>query len=392
MKIVLARDFGSIYDEVCSPGASFGAPGTENQTYLHAKHLRELGCDVYVLGNMARDIEADGVKYLGLDGPVEARNFIRGMVPDVVIAEGGQFFLKVFGPKLDSQLKDKLKNTCFLQVMHNGPQWNSHVKPGYIDYWCYVCESQKFFHKLYPSFDLFNAPFFESVHSKTTDCKRDMQIVIAGAPTKPGVIEAINVIRKLQKDYDFKAVFLMPQWSSDSKKFIDLQNRCTDTRFENINMRNLSKLLKESLVVISSFNPGEQCPLMILDSYATGTLCITGSSGSLRYLNPAGIRCNTGDLDDVLRWAIGNPDKCVELGKRGLSHLKQSGPTESAQKEQLKHMVEHLEDHKKPGCLQRRCGRILFRVDKRLRISKARRVFSDFEFAFRHKSWRSDVD
>ena len=183
----------------------------------------------------------------------------------------------------------------------------------------------------------------------------------------------------------------MPQWSSDSKKFMDLQNRYPEVTFDNLNVRDFSRLLKESLAVISSFHPGEQCPVTILDSYATGTLCITGKKGSLRYLNPAGIRCGTGDLEDVIKWVIQNPDKCIELGKRGLAHLKQSGHTESAQKAQLKHIIDFLEKHKKPGYLQKQYGRGLFRVDKKLRINRARRILSDFQFAFVHKSWRSDV-
>lgn len=71
--------------------------------------------------------------------------------------------------------------------------------------------------------------------------------------------------------------------------------------------------------------------------------------------------------------------------------MKQSGHTESAQKAQLKHIIDFLEKHKKPGYLQKQYGRGLFRVDKKLRINRARRILSDFQFAFVHKSWRSDV-
>lgn len=391
MKIVLARDFASVHDEVPSPDSSFGAAGTDNQTYLHAKHLVELGHEVYVVGNSKKDLEMQGIKYVGLAGMSQARIFALDIIPDLIIAEGGKFFSKVFGMSLDPDAKNKLINTYFLQVMHNVPQWDFHVRPDYIDYWCYVCKSQKFFHLLFPSFDLFNATLFESVHSKTTDYERKMQIVTMGAPTKPGIIDAINTIMKLQGYYDFKAVFLMPKWSLDSEKFIRLQKKYLNVRFDNLNLRNLSKLLKGSLTVISSFNPSEQCPLTILDAYATGTLCITGKKGSLRYLNPAGIRCNTEDLYDVIKWVLQNPAKCTKLGQKGLAYLKQSGHIESAQKAQLRHITEHLQEHKKQGYFHRQCGRVLFKIDRTSRISRARRILSDLQYAIKHNGWRSDV-
>jgi hypothetical protein len=80
-----------------------------------------------------------------------------------------------------------------------------------------------------------------------------------------------------------------------------------------------------------------------------------------------------------------------ELGKRGLEYLRQSAHTESAQKAQLKHIIDFLEKYKKPGYLQKQYGRDLFRVDKQLRINRARRILSDLQFAFGHKNWHSDV-
>lgn len=389
MKVLLARDFAGIYAEPCSPDAPFGAPGTENQTYLHARHLRELGCEVCVIGNIAKDTQREGIKFLKLEGFREARDFVQEMHPDLMIAEGGSFFLRTLGTHLDAVLSKKLKNTYFLQVMHNLPLWEFHIRPDYIDYWCYVCESQKFLHKVRPSFDLFNSSFLETVYSKTPDAKKKMQFVVVGSVEKPGTLEAITAIQDLQKDYDLQAFFLMPEWGSPN--FAELQARYPKIEFKNFNPRELARLLKESMAVISSFYPWEQCPVTILDSYAAGTLCITGGNGSLQYLNPAGIRCRMEELGDVLRWVIHNPEACTALGQRGLAHLKRSHHVESAQKEQLRYILEYLPTHEKPGYLQKQYNKFIFGTDKNLKIRWARRRFSELRFAIQHRTWQADV-
>ncbi|MAG44567.1 hypothetical protein CL633_01630 [bacterium] len=357
MKIILTRDTEPSYVEIPAPDASFGAPGTVNQTYLHAKHLAELGHEVYVLGMLQKEQTQDNVVYIGKKSINGFRDFIFNTKPEIIITEGGAFLYNVFGKSLNREAKDALRNTSILHVMHNGPAWKRQASLNYIDYWCYVGESQKRLIKIGPCLDLFNATFLRTVHSKTPIKKRKQQIVVVSAPIKIGIQEASEALKRLKKEFDFKVFFLMPVWFQDRHKFNEIASQFSDINVVNFSQFGLSKLFKESLAVVATFHHGEQCPVTILDAYATGTLCITGNHSSLRRLNPMGIQCRIQEQYNVFKWILENPRKAIDLGHKGLKYLKNSDYTESAQKKQLRAIVNFIKENPKASILEKKYWR-----------------------------------
>lgn len=346
MRVMMFRSWYVVpYSGTFSTLDEKGIGGTELQLLLHARALRDMGCEVTVVGVTHEDKMEEEILFKGSNGKQELLEALKESYGDTDV-----LFANVT-EGLDD-LRRALPRANVVQVCQNGPHFNSfkgidiYAFVGFGQFAYYSSKFRKYRQKfmMLPS-----VPPWYTVYSRVISVPKENQIIWLGSVNKQGLRRWAKAMRKIMdKHKALKWVLCVPSYDlllghKSPAAFSGISLPLDRIEIKNLPLSDLAIEIKRSKILLASLG-GEDGPVSYLDGHALELPVLSGDDIYGKYYNPdgTGLRCTTtSECERAIDFLLANPGVCETMGEMGKKWVIEN-LTEEHQKGYIEQLVAYL--------------------------------------------------